>query len=225
MEIYNGPYCVYVHLNKVNGKSYVGITKKKNPNGRWHSGKGYSYNIHFDNAIKKYGWDNFEHIIFAANLTEQEASNMERMLIEKLFSTDQNHGYNLCEGGYNNRALCGDKNPFFGKVPQKAVEASVAARTGKPLSETQRRHIAEGNLGRIITPEERRKISEAQKGKPRPYTTGAKNGNSKQVKCVETGEIFDTMTMASIANNVSISSIYQSVKFGTRSNKKHWVFL
>ena len=96
MEIHNGKWTVYVHINKINGKKYVGITSVK-PKYRWGKGSGYKNQPKFYNAIQKYGWNNFEHIIVASNLTQEEANNFEILLIEKLNSI--NFGYNVSNGG------------------------------------------------------------------------------------------------------------------------------
>ena len=59
-------YTVYMHISPSN-KRYIGITSTKIEE-RWRNGKGYKHNKHFTNAINKYGWDNFEHIIIAKDL-------------------------------------------------------------------------------------------------------------------------------------------------------------
>lgn len=100
MEIFNGKYCVYVHINNADGKKYVGQTCKK-PEHRWNNGKGYRYNKHFWNAIQKYGWENFEHEIIASNLTLAEANNFEELLIKELDTLNPKKGYNLVAGGEN----------------------------------------------------------------------------------------------------------------------------
>lgn len=98
MEIHNGNYCVYIHINKINCKMYIGQTCQK-PEKRWNSGKGYKDNVYFSNAIQKYSWDNFEHEVIASNLTKEEADNFERFLIKKFDSTNPSKGYNLQDGG------------------------------------------------------------------------------------------------------------------------------
>ena len=72
----NGVFCVYIHKNKTNGCVYVGLTSMK-PEDRWRNGCSYTHNQKFSNAIKKYGWDGFEHIIVKDGLTSEEASALE----------------------------------------------------------------------------------------------------------------------------------------------------
>lgn len=100
-------WCVYIHRNKANNKCYIGITSKS-PEQRWgHNGCGYKKkNSVFARALEKYpDWENdWEHIIFAAHLAEQEAKHMEVLLIA-LYKTNccvyknPSYGYNMTDGG------------------------------------------------------------------------------------------------------------------------------
>jgi group I intron endonuclease len=99
-------WCVYIHTNKFNNKAYIGITSKL-PEKRWgNNGNQYDKRQQkaFAGAIKKYGWDNFEHIIWAENLLEEEAKHMEKLLIA-LYKTNcckyknPSYGYNMTDGG------------------------------------------------------------------------------------------------------------------------------
>ena len=79
---------------------YIGITKfEDKPNKRWNNGKGYVDNEHFFNAICKYGWDNFQHEIFAKGLDEVAAKATERLLIEYFQTNNPEKGYNKTSGG------------------------------------------------------------------------------------------------------------------------------
>lgn len=86
-------YCVYAHLNKVNGKVYVGTTGQS-PLDRFNNGWGYHKNPEFSADIKKYGWENFEHMILDDCLTKEEAFRVERFFIESFEATDPEQGYN-----------------------------------------------------------------------------------------------------------------------------------
>ena len=96
-------YCVYLHKNKNNGKCYVGITSRK-PRERWQYGNGYRRQPKFFNAILKYGWDNFEHIILENNLNEEEALEKETYYIKKYNSIE--NGYNILEQGHKSSPYC-----------------------------------------------------------------------------------------------------------------------
>ena len=100
MEIYNGTYCVYVHVNKINGKMYIGKTiYGDNPNKRWKRGNGYRTQKFFYRAINKYTWDGFNHEVIAKNLTQAEAANFEKLLIKLYNTKNPKYGYNCTNGG------------------------------------------------------------------------------------------------------------------------------
>lgn len=88
-------YCLYIHINKLNGKVYVGISS--NPLIRWRNG--YKYNKHFRAAIQKYGWDGFLHIIVRTGLTLNEAHKQERRWIYLYRANNPEFGYNQTKGG------------------------------------------------------------------------------------------------------------------------------
>ena len=53
----------------------------------------------FYNAILKYGWDSFEHIILKDGLTKKDAQDLEIDLISKYKTQNPKFGYNLTSGG------------------------------------------------------------------------------------------------------------------------------
>lgn len=90
-------YSVYIHTNKVNGKRYVGVTIRK-PEQRWNNGEGYKEQPHFYSAIKKYGWDNFEHFIVEVD-SREKMFELEKQCIEFYQTTNPEKGYNKSLGG------------------------------------------------------------------------------------------------------------------------------
>jgi hypothetical protein len=50
-------------------------------------------------AIDHFGWENVFAEVLAHNLTQDEATNFERLLIAKLKLMDRRYGYNLTSGG------------------------------------------------------------------------------------------------------------------------------
>lgn len=89
-------YSVYMHICP-NNKVYIGMTGIK-PEYRWDNGHGYKTQV-FSNAIKKYGWDNIQHMIIKDNLSLDEANQLEMELIIKYKSTNPRFGYNVDNGG------------------------------------------------------------------------------------------------------------------------------
>lgn len=94
-------WTVYCHVNKTNGKMYIGITHHSDPRLRWGRGSSYKHCSRFYRAIKKYGWNGFEHLILDDGLTKEEASEFERQYIQFFESDKPDKGYNIQEGGYS----------------------------------------------------------------------------------------------------------------------------
>lgn len=145
-------YIVYMHKNKINGKVYVGITKQK-PKNRWNYGNGYLNSGHFIKAIRKYGWNNFEHIILYEKLTLFEAEQKEIELIAKYKSNNQKYGYNIENGGHCNIMTEETKD----KIRKKAI--------GRKMSDEFKEKCRINNIGRKATEETKNKMSKSQLGK------------------------------------------------------------
>ena len=219
-------YSVYIHKNKINGKVYIGQTSQK-PEKRWNQGKGYETSPKFYNAILKYGWDNFEHKILYTNLSLEEANQIEKKLIQKFKSTQDQFGYNIASGGRNfkhseetkqkigksnhkalqgkhwskkqhqlmSKMFSGEGNPFYGKHHSEESKQKISeSRKGKCSGESHPFY------GQHHSEESKQKISESRKGK-----------GGKKVKCINTGEIFETMMDAArwcgLASSCSIGQV------------------
>ena len=152
-----GDYSIYAHINSLNGKIYIGITSWP-PEKRWSNGHGYKRCHHFCNAINKYGWDNFKHIVIATGLSFDVASIMEVELIKKYNTTNPNCGYNIALGGAH------------GKLSEETKEKLRKIRTGKKLSketiEKLKTYCGEKAYwyGKNRSDETKRKLSEARTG-------------------------------------------------------------
>lgn len=138
-------YFVYAHVNKINRKVYVGITKDLEQ--RWGT-NGCHYNYMrrgcFRHAIDKYGWNNFEHIILECGLTLKEARILERLYIKALDAKVPN-GYNLTDGGEGTQGC----------------SHSVSLESRRLMSQLKR--------GKSFTIEHRQKLSRARKNRIDEY--------------------------------------------------------
>jgi group I intron endonuclease len=204
-------YTVYMHTSPSN-KAYIGITSTSVED-RWDNGNGYLKRRKngkykqpaMANAILKYGWKSFEHIIFADKLSKEEAEHIEKLLIDIFQTRDKLYGYNIREGGGS---------------------------TGK-MSEESRLRMINSLKGRKHTEEELRKMSEARKGEKHPmygkhwsdeareHMSLAHAGTApsescrekamqavrKSVICIEMNLFFNSIVEASMALNIPRTTI------------------
>lgn len=184
-------YVVYMHQNKINGKKYVGITN--NTSKRWY-GKGKKYEAcpRFYSAIKKYGWDGFCHAVIVSGLTLEEANVLEQFYIQTYRTCEKDYGYNITSGG-----------------------RFAPTMLGKHHSKETREKMRKSALGRTVSDEQRKRHSEKMTG----LMVGSRNVKSKPVRCINTGEIFESQREAAQAKGVLQSKI--SLCCQGKSNHTH----
>ena len=231
-------YSVYKHVNRCNGKVYIGLTGS-DPVKRWNGGRGYKSNKHFTSAIQKYGWDSFDHVVIRTGLTKEEACLVERKLIKRYNSKDPEYGYNSSSGGE------------FGGAGVRQTEESNRRRSATVLKTWSnpelRRKQSERLKGIFRSEETRRKMSEAAKKRGgisekqkadisrtlRDYYSDPKNRqrlsdsvSKNPVVCVETGVIYKSSHDAYRATGIQQGNIY-AVCLGKRNKAGgyHWSFV
>ena len=189
-----------MHRNKINGKIYIGITKQK-PQYRWNNGNGYVKQL-FYKAIKKYGWNNFEHIVLFKKLSRKEAELKEVELIKKYNSHCTKFGYNVLDDINKNRT---EKN--LRKKRKKVI-----------VNEATREKQRKSHLGKHLSLQAKNKLSKLRKGKPNLK-------NMKKIICLETNIIYDGLIIASQKTNINFKNI-QSVCSGRSKTAGgyHWQY-
>lgn len=186
-EVAEANYTVYQHIAP-NGKRYIGITSLK-PEKRWLNGRGYNKNIYFFNAIKKYGWCNFKHIIVETNLTKDKAEEMEKNLISMYRANDHEYGYNWASGGSTY------KHSKDSKEKMRKSHLGLRYNIGVPFTEERKRHLSENHAdvsgknnpcyGKKWTTEQI-----AIRQSHRVYKTGGDNPTAKKIaQCLDDGTI------------------------------------
>lgn len=242
-------YCVYMHVNKINGKKYIGITKESLKK-RW--GCHGSQYIHdnsgrFAKALIKYGWENFDHIVVCENLSQEEACAKEIELIAVYKTQDPDYGYNIQAGGQ-----LGNDGVIFS---DESKEKMRKAKLGKKLSEEHKRKIGlsekgrkaalktpeglqrlrEANIGKTIPPEVRKKISNTLTGIKRSRETIQKRLESRKdlvkVYCPELELTFPSINEAARSTSIHRANIQKCLKgerqFAGRhpitNQKLHWI--
>lgn len=231
-------YSVYVHIFP-NGKRYYGITSHNDVNRRFQNGFGYRNQKLIWNAICKYGWDNIEHIILHSGVSKETACELEIQYIKSYNTTDPRFGYNIENGGsapgkftdeMRHKASCamqGNKHPMFGKhISDEHKNKISKALKGRKLSELTKQRIStakKGKPGRVQSQETKDKIRLALLGRKMAQSVVDKlverNKENpcgfckpRKVVCVDTGEIFDSLTQAGESIGVSKTSIYKACK-------------
>lgn len=153
-------YKVYCLTNTVNGKQYVGMTRRS-LNARFGSnGRNYEKCSAIWGAIKEFGWENFSHEILADGLTYEEACEKEKQFIVELNSRTP-YGYNLEGGGYEGK----DVSP---RVRNLMIERNIRWRNDpehKAYLSKKNSGSGNPNYGKVTSAETKEKLRQAHLGK------------------------------------------------------------
>lgn len=200
-------YAVYRHTAP-SGKAYIGATGQ-NPEHRWNDGKGHRHDRRLRDAIRKYGRGNIEHGVIGTGLDREQAYATEAEPIAKYDTANPAKGHDIGTGGE-----CGS--------------------SGVHHSAESRRKISEAHRGHTVSPETRRKISKAPRGADNPNfgkhhsaETRRKMSEAKCKKavCVETGEVYPSLSEASEAAGVSSNAISNALCGESKtSGGYHWTY-
>lgn len=179
----NKVWYIYKHTNKVNSKSYIGITSQSVER-RWQNGYGYNTKDQlFARAIHKYGWENFEHTILEECNSLTEANQREQYWItyyHTYIGDPHCNGYNMTLGGDGTAGhYCSEEAKE--KIRIKATGRLHSTETKQKISSAitgnknpfyGRHHspetiekIKRARAGYTHSEETKQKISETQKGK------------------------------------------------------------
>ena len=170
-------WCVYIHISPSN-KSYIGITCNK-PENRWQNGLGYLKKSKYGEykqpaiarAIIKYGWDNFEHIIWADGLTKEQACEYESILIALFNTKNSDYGYNIRSGG-SDGGIGRNVSELTKYRLSVSHKGNASPNKGKKFSDEHKTKLKDSFANSINRGDEwRKKISQSKRGSKMPQYT------------------------------------------------------
>lgn len=226
-------YTVYMH-RLYDGRTYIGITSQPVER-RWQNGHGYSKSGRFYNAIKKYGWDSFEHLILKTGLSKEEAERMEIELISQYESTERGKGFNVSLGGSCNVPLSEEvkqkiRDKQIGKKASEETKQKMSQmRKGRKQSPEHAANRAATRVGTHLSEETKAKISKAtaisRKGKQHSEATKLKisQNSGKKRSIAQIGENGETLRVFSSLSDAarSCGTTPQNIWMAANRNRKH----
>lgn len=175
---------IYKLTNKLNGKVYIGQTKRTlNKRLSEHLKKN---KTPISKALRSVGIENFNVSVVDHAHCKSELDEKERFYI-KFYNSIVPNGYNICIGGEGARGLKHSK-----ETKLKMHNSHVGKGIGKDNPMFGRCGPLNPFYGLKHTNETKRKLSDLAK-KNFKY---AGNPRAKKVKCIETNEVFDCITLA-----------------------------
>jgi group I intron endonuclease len=222
---------IYKITNTVNGKIYIGQTKMLLSR-RWAQHKCTKRTSPLYSSMKSHGVKNFiiEELCRAANT--EELNKLEIEYIKK-YDCVYPKGYNLSIGGYSNHG-CVPWNK--GRVNTEGENEKLSkAHTGNNMGinhymygkshlEETKEKISKSKKGQRSSPDTEFKpgAPSAFKGRrhtPESLALVSKNGNRKEIQCIETGEIFPSMKVASEKLGIAKSYLFRLCYSGKKNIK------
>lgn len=167
-----------------NGRFYIGSTNNLERRKREHKNHRFKDGGAFHAAIIEDGFNAFEWEVL------EECNNADRDWLERYYIEyfrdilGEDWIYNYCDGGKggNTHDVSGANNPCY----------------GKHMTSEQRKHLSSVLAGRPKTPETRKKMSDYWRGRPKSKSTVAKRSHPISVIKVDTGEIVQFPSKASM---------------------------
>lgn len=238
---------IYKYQNKVNGKIYIGQTTtslEERLRGHLRKRKGCKA---IDNALHKYGIDNFNISVIDECFSQKELDEKEMYWIKQFNSNNRDYGYNLTAGGEHGSKtedakknmsvsakkrctqewrkkqsdLCKERFKEKANVPfyGKHHTEKTKAILSKKASKRQK---GENNpfFNKKHSEESKRKMSETKKGM---FEKG-KNPAAKKVLCLDTGEVFSCAREASIKYGMHENSLSTIIRRNGKAKGLRFVY-
>src|SRR5208282_2941075 len=197
---------IYLIVNHITGRYYVGQHKGTNLKQYLQKkfydashGRGGSSRLY--NSMRKHPKEAWSiHALLSDIQTRPELDRYERDFITFLRSQNPEYGYNICRGGE------GFTGPHTDKTRQKIVEASKQMWADRGIAEREiiisnmhkyghslegKKRVREANAQRTGS-----KVSAQTIQKLRDSHIGLASSRRKLVRCIETNEIFPSLTLA-----------------------------
>ena len=150
---------IYLIVNNVNGKTYVGKRMFRSKNQKWDTDNYMGSGHYLKRSQNKDGIENFEKFLIAYTYSEEDACEKEKLWIAEYRKRGKAE-YNIADGGQG--GLIGTWTEERRKKMSESKKGSHYK--GSPRSEEAKRNISEAHKGLHPSEETRKKMSEARKG-------------------------------------------------------------
>lgn len=215
---------VYKTINKINGKIYIGQDSHNNPK---YLGSG----VVLNNAIKKYGKENFIKEILCECKTKEELNEREIYYIKQLNSQNKKVGYNISNGGDGGDNFT--NNPNKEQIRNKYKQSNKGKtpwNKGKHISEKTKLKISKKLIGRVDTIETRNKKSLAHIGVKqsdfqKQQISKSLIGNKCRVGCKHSDETKRKMQLIKLGKKATIEAkLKMSEKQKGKNNPRYYEY-